>query len=155
MPAATPAAAPADNACMAIADAKFQQWRQERLLIQEAKTFADNSTKNDEMILTSNTAYWNRLGVWETGNITRGERAARSPDRILRIMGLIDCAKGGSDQTMGQPATLYTYHYVPDRNGFSAEGRIWISDATGLPRRRRQTRVSRQPFRPRIDIMRT
>lgn len=119
--------------CATIAKAKFEQWRQVRLLVQRTKTFADGETKNDELIVTENTAYKLDRGGWTSAGITLYERAVPSPKNILTNMKLADCSQDGHDVVDGQPAMLYSYTYLPDGGGYVAHGRMWISEATNLP----------------------
>lgn len=120
--------------CAQIATAKFQEWRQPKLFIDRSKTFENGSTQTDKMIVTENTAYYkddNR--AWTSAGITLRERAVGSPQKILRDMRLAECTKGASVDDGGQPATVYTFDYLPGDDGTAASGKIWISDATGLP----------------------
>lgn len=41
--------------------------------------------------------------------------------------------KPGRRVAANQPATVCTYDYLPDDNGFVAHGKMWISGTTGLP----------------------
>jgi len=54
---------------------------------------------------------------------------------VLQDMQLADCMKEGSAYEDGEPATVYVYTYQTDANGFTSHGKMWISDATGLPLR--------------------
>ena len=60
------------------------------------------------------------------------ERAVPTAQQILAGMGLGQCTKGATVQEANQPATVYTYDYLPDDNGFVAHGKMWISETTGL-----------------------
>jgi hypothetical protein len=130
-----PAAVTASATCMAVAEAKFDQWQQPRLLIRKTKSFAKGNQLEDEMIVSANTAYGLHLGHWSSGNITRPQRGAHSADRVLAHMGLAECDDGGTTHMSGQPVKVYNFTYVPDRDGFAAHGTIWISQSTGLPLR--------------------
>src|ERR1700722_148245 len=121
------------DACATIASAKFNQWRQMRLDVQRAKTFADGSVVNDELIVTGNTAYKTDHGSWTSAGITLRERAVASPKQILHDMRLGQCTQAGHDTINGTAATIYTYSYLPDDAGFVAQGRLWISDVSGGP----------------------
>jgi len=121
------------GACATIASAKFQQWRQMRMLMQRSKTFADGRTTNDELILTENTAYKNGHGGWTSAGITLRERAVPSPKQILHDMRLAECTQGAHETVDGTSATVFDYSYLPDDGGYVAHGRMWISDVTGLP----------------------
>jgi hypothetical protein len=123
------------DACATIASAKFNEWRQVRLEVQRAKTFTDGSVVNDDMIVTQSTAYKKDRGTWTSAGITLRERAVPSPNKILHDMRLGQCTQAGHDTVNGAPATVYTYSYLPDRAGFVAQGRLWVSDVSGLPLR--------------------
>ncbi len=134
--AAAQSAMPAtSDACATIATAKFNQWRQMRLRIERSKTFADGSVVNDDLIVTENTAFKKDGSGWTSAGITLRERAVPSPKRILRDMRLGQCTQSGQETVDGQSAMIYTYSYLPDDAGYTAQGRIWISEATGLPLR--------------------
>lgn len=129
------AADASSSACQTIAQAKYQQWKQPRLLIARSKTLADGTVANDVMIVTENTAYRKYRSGWTSAGITLWERDVRSPDLILGAMKLASCTRGASVEEAGQPATRYDLTYLPDASGYSAHGTIWISDMTGLPLR--------------------
>ena len=135
--AAAPNSAPvaASATCMTVAEAKFDQWQQPRLLIRKTKIFARGNQLADEIIVNANTAYGLHLGHWSSGNITRPQRGAHSADRVLAHMGLAECDDAGTTQMSGQPVKVYNITYVPDRDGFAARGTMWISQSTGLPLR--------------------
>lgn len=129
-----PALADSSGDCRAIALAKFEQWRQTRLFIDRSKTFEDGHTTTDAMIVTENTAYYREATKsWTSAGMTVRERAVGSPDKILRDMKLADCAKGAPTSQDGQPATIYTFNYLPGDDGTIASGTMWISNQTGLP----------------------
>jgi len=130
MDAAPPAP---DEACMTLAEAKHDQWLQKRVLIQQSKTFADGSTKAVAILVTENTAYLRARTQWRSRSVSIRERAVPSAGQILFAMGLAHCAKDSTVREANQAATLYVYDYVPDDKGFVAHGKMWISDATGLP----------------------
>ena len=129
-----PALADPSGDCAAIAQAKFEQWRQPRLFIDRSKTFEDGHTITDAMIVTENTAYY-REGTrpWTSAGMTVRERAVGSPQKILHDMRLAECTKGASATKDGQPATAYQFSYLPGDDGTLASGTMWISDQTGLP----------------------
>jgi len=120
---------------IASADAKFGQWQQQRLQVARSKTFEDGATVNDLLIVTVNTAYKKDGALWTSAAINVRERAIASPEMVLRDMQLADCTKDGSAYEGGEPATVYVYTYQTDANGYTAHGKMWISDATGLPLR--------------------
>lgn len=124
---------PPDSTCMALAEAKHDQWLQKRVLIQQTKTFADGSTKAIAILVTENTAYLQARTQWRSRSVSIRERAVPSAGQILMGMGLAHCTKDSTVQEANQAATLYTYDYLPDDKGFVAHGRMWISDAMGLP----------------------
>ena len=129
-----PAFADPSGDCTAIAQAKFEQWRQTRLFIDRSKTFEDGHTITDAMIVTENTAYY-REGTrpWTSAGMTVRERAVGSPQKILHDMKLAECTKGASATQDGQPSTIYTFSYLPGDDGTVASGTLWISNQTGLP----------------------
>lgn len=125
------ASAPAD--CRTIAHAKFQEWNQPVLLIDEHRTLGDGSVSHDELVVTLRTAFKEHLGVWKTAALDFDQRAAPSPERMLTNMRLVDCSKGDSEQIDGQQATAYSFTVGPDDRGVASRGTIWIADASGLP----------------------
>lgn len=129
-----PALAEPSADCAAIAQAKFEQWRQPKLFIERSKTFEDGHTVADAMIVTENTAYYRKsTRAWTSAGITVRERAVGSPEKILRDMGLAQCTKGASMTKDGQSVTAYTFSYLPGTDGTIASGTVWISNQTGLP----------------------
>ena len=132
----------ASPVCAQIANAKYQQWRQPKLFIDRSKTFENGSTASDKMIVTENTAYYkDDSRSWTSAGITLRERAVGSPEKILRDMRLAECTKGASADN----ATVYTFDYLPGDDGTVASGKIWISDATGLPLREEFSQSSPPP----------
>jgi hypothetical protein len=129
-----PAFADPSGDCAAIAQAKFEQWRQPRLFIDRSKTFEDGHMITDAMIVTENTAYYREgTRAWTSAGMTVRERAVGSPQKILHDMKLAECTKGMSTTKDGQPATAYQFSYLPGDDGTMANGTLWISDQTGLP----------------------
>lgn len=129
-----PALAGPSGDCAAVATAKFEQWRQPRLMVDRSKTFEDGHTMNDAMIVTENTAYYREaMRPWTSALITVRERAIGSPEKVLRDMQLADCTKGTSGTEDGQPANVYTFNYQPGSDGTIASGTLWINAQTGLP----------------------
>jgi len=122
-----------DDTCMTLAQAKQDQWLQRRVLIQQTKTFADGSTKTIAILVTESTAYLHARTQWRSRSVAIRERGVPSAERILSAMGLAHCTKDATVQEANQAATVYVYDYLPDDKGFVAHGRMWISDATGLP----------------------
>ena len=123
---------PSYDTCLILAEAKHEQWLQRRVLIEQTKTFADGSTKAISILVTENTAYLQRVS-WRSRAVSVQERAVPTAQQILAGMGLGQCTKGATVQEANQPATVYTYDYLPDDNGFVAHGKMWISETTGLP----------------------
>jgi hypothetical protein len=138
-PAETKAATAADpqqpeDPCVSVAGAKFAQWGQKRLMIQQTKTFADGTKKDIEIIFTENAVYGHDVGKpWLTMNTPRAQRAAPPPDRLVKQMGLAECQRVGPAKDFAEPASFYTYTYVPDSNASHVSGQIWIADLSGLP----------------------
>ena len=131
---AGPALAGPSGDCAAVAQAKFEQWRQPKLWIERSKTFEDGRVVNDSMIVTENTAYYREEPKsWTSAGITIRERAVGSPEKILHDMRLAECSKGASMTKDGQPVTAYQFSYLPGDDGTIANGTLWISDQTGLP----------------------
>jgi hypothetical protein len=129
-----PALADPVNDCLPVAHAKFEEWRQARLFIDRSKTFEDGRTFTDSMIVTENTAYYRGdKGIWTSAGITVRERAIPSPEKALSDMRLAECSKGQSTSQYGEPATAYSFTYLPGDDGTIASGTVWISDQTGLP----------------------
>ena len=122
-----------DDTCFQLAAAKHDQWLQRRVLIQQTKTFADGSTKEIAILATENTAYLQARTQWRSRSVSIRERAVPSTGQILTAMGLAHCTKDTTVQEAGHAATLYVYDYLPDDKGFVAHGKMWVSDATGLP----------------------
>jgi hypothetical protein len=132
---ASTSAALADDNCLTLAEAKYAQWTQHRVLIDQTKTFADGSTKTAELLVTENTAYLQRRGIWRSRGVSFRERAVPSPAVILKGMQLGTCSKSGEVQEASQAATVYSYNYLPDDHGYVAHGKMWVSKSTGLPLR--------------------
>jgi len=129
-----PALADPSGDCAAVAQAKYEEWRQPKLFIERSKTFEDGHTTTDSMIVTENTAYYREsMRSWTSAGMTVRERAVSSPQKILHDMRLADCTKGASTTKDGQPVTVYTFNYLPGDDGTIASGTLWISDQTGLP----------------------
>jgi hypothetical protein len=126
---------PSYDTCRAVAAAKFEQWEQPRILIEMAKTFSDGSTKKEVIVVTENTAYGLRRGVWNSANVTKRGRLTPSVSQILLNMQLAECANSGPAQESGLAATTYSFSYLPDADGYVAHGTIWIADDGGLPLR--------------------
>jgi hypothetical protein len=126
-------AQPAD-ACLSVASAKYSQWAAPRMMIQETQTFADGTSRQIEAVFTEDSAYAHVVGrPWMTVNHSRGQRNAAAPDRLVKSMGLTDCAVVGSGRDGRQPVSIYSYDYMPDENAGHVSGKIWVSDATSLP----------------------
>jgi len=124
-----------EDACLLLAQAKYDQWTQKRVLINQNKTFADGSTKEIVLLVSENTAYLRSRAVWRSRSVAIRDRAVPPPEKIAQAMGLGTCTKSGEVQEANQAATLYTYDYVPDKSGYVAHGKMWISDSSGLPLR--------------------
>jgi hypothetical protein len=130
----TPAGA--TDACADIAAAKFKEWLQPKVMVQETRTLGDGSLTRNELILTNNVAYaTDSSGAWVSVQVTVRDRTPQSPQAVERHMGLASCAVAGHVQEAGEAATMYTYTYTPETDGSVTEGAAWISDATGLPLR--------------------
>src|SRR5580693_2182000 len=70
-PVSASVAQPADDACRTVAGAKFAQWRQDRIMVRETRTFADGSKKQVEAIFTPSNAYGHEVGKpWLSMNIS-------------------------------------------------------------------------------------
>ncbi len=133
--ASPPTVNPSADMCATVALAKFQQWTQSRLMVEQTNTFADGSKRGMELIVTESTAYAHLGQHWFTANVTRPERGVASPQLLAKKMGLATCVKSDHVQEAGGPATVYTYSYTPDNDGTVSKGTLWVSDATGLPLR--------------------
>jgi hypothetical protein len=123
------------DTCLILARAKHEQWLQHRVLIEQSKTFADGSVKPTAILVTENTAYAKRRNSWKSAAVTVRERMVPPPDTILASMRLATCTKEAAVQMANQTATLYSYDYLPDKDGFVAHGKMWISESSGLPLR--------------------
>jgi hypothetical protein len=109
------ASTPSTDICSVVAEAKFQQWTQPRLMIEQTNALADGSQRGRQLIVTPNTAYARHGDHWKTANVTRPERGAGSPELLARHMGLATCAKGDHVQEAGVAATIETtYSYNDD-----------------------------------------
>lgn len=122
-----------DDGCMVLAQAKHDQWMQHKVLIQQTKTFADGSTKDVTIVVTENTAYMKRWNSWRSARASMPDRQVPPAEKILAAMGLGECSKG--EPVQQENATVYSYSYVPDDHGYVAHGKMWISNASGLPLR--------------------
>ncbi|GEM_PF-5859204 len=121
--------------CIKIAEAKFNQWLQDRVHTQQTMTYDDGSTKSIEIIATPNIVYARHGSVWGSSNVTLHQRVASSPEKVAKDMNLDKCAIADHLQEQGQAATVYTYNYAPDTFGDFADGTLWVSDSNGLPLR--------------------
>ncbi|HUO91961.1 MAG TPA: hypothetical protein VMU22_03525 [Rhizomicrobium sp.] len=146
-----PALAAASDDCKAIATAKFEEWRQNRLFIDRSKTFEDGRVVKDSMIVTENTAYYRQgANPWTSAGITVRERAIQSPEKALAAMRLADCTRGSAATEDGQPAVTYTFSYLPGDDGTVASGTVWISQQTGLPLREEFTQSAPPPANQKV-----
>jgi hypothetical protein len=119
---------------MAVAMAKHSQWTQDRVLIHETRTFADGSKKEYEAIFTESNSYGHEIGKpWLSTNIVRSTRAIQPVDMLAKDMGLTECEAVGKSSQAGGTASVIAFGYVPTAYFTNASGKIWISDATGLP----------------------
>ncbi len=130
---ALPQVAQADEACGVIAQAKYQQWQQQRIRRVRDLTMTDGSVKRDDMVLTQSTVYFWLHGRWYTGQLTLRDRGVVQPAKLEQRLSLADCAVAGHAREGGQASTLYTYNSRSD--GFNAAFKMWIDDASGLPLR--------------------
>lgn len=120
-----------DDACYAIAKAKYAQWQQPRMMRDALFTMADGSTKTDEVIFTENMLYAEQHGMWRTGPINTRQRMALSPATIEKNLGAASCQRGGHVEENGQSATVYTYNSESD--GFETTLTMLVGDSSGLP----------------------
>ncbi|HEX3666611.1 MAG TPA: hypothetical protein VHU23_15405 [Rhizomicrobium sp.] len=128
------------DACASVATAKFEQWNQPKFMIHRTETFADGSKKDVEAIFMEDVAYGHDVGKpWETENIIRQVRTLPPPDVVVKRMGLGDCKLAGPATDTKDPASFYTYDYVPDERVNNATGKMWISDSASLPERQELT----------------
>jgi len=128
-------APPEEDLCLVLAKAKYDQWTQKRVLINQTKTFDDGSTKTVVLLVTENTAYLQSRAQWRSRSVAIRDRAVPPPEKIAQAMGLGTCTKTGDVKEADQAATLYSYDYVPDKDGYVAHGKMWISNASALPLR--------------------
>ncbi|HEX4158379.1 MAG TPA: hypothetical protein VHY79_07870 [Rhizomicrobium sp.] len=120
--------------CVNVANAKFAQWNQQRFMIHRTETFSDGSKKEIEAIFMEDVAYGHEVGLpWETENLVRKERALPPPDVLVKRMGLAECQLAGTARDIKQPASLFTYGYIPDSKASHVTGKMWISDSSDLP----------------------
>jgi hypothetical protein len=138
--AATEDTTPSNDACAAVATAKFKEWAQPRVMENETRVYGDGKTRTGALIVTANTAYETGDatmpgGIWITAQVTIPQRRVPSPEVIAKNMGLASCTLAGHVQEAGVAATMYTFTYLPENDGSVPEGAIWVSDATGLPLR--------------------
>jgi hypothetical protein len=114
--------------------AKHAQWTQGRMMIRETRTFADGSKKEIEAIFTESNAYGHEVGkTWESMNIVPSTRAIQPVDLLEKDMGLTACQTEGKSSQAGGTATIVSFGYLPTSYFTNASGKIWVSDATGLP----------------------
>ena len=140
--------------CVAVAAAKYAQWGQERMMIDETRTFADGTKRNDKVIYTANAAYGQHDGrPWNTVQLTRPQRTAYSPETVEKSMSLGTCEfVGTEDEDGGRSASLYAITYLPDKDGSRSSGKIWIIDATGLPLRQEMQNPTQPNARVAVEI---
>lgn len=130
---ALPGAVLANDACGTIAQAKFQQWEQPRILRQSTYTMPDGRVNNTEEVFTQGVLYAFRNGVWRSGPLNMHQHQAPSADAIARNLDATDCERSGTDSIDGEPANVYTYSTNSDR--VDAKVTVWISARNGLPLR--------------------
>jgi hypothetical protein len=118
------------DACQAVAEARVLEWAQARMLRDRVDTMADGSQRPSQLIFTENGMFEKISGVWRTGQATRAQRSAGSVEAVVRRMGLSNCASAGSDSVEGVKSAVYTY---AEDDGIT--GKIWVSEASGLPLR--------------------
>lgn len=128
-----PAAALAGDACETIAQAKFQQWQQPRIMRQAAYTMPDGKVKKTEEVYTEGMLYAFRNGMWRTGALNVHQHQAPSAQAIARNLTALDCERTGTDSIDGEPVDIYTYSTNSDR--VDAKVTVWISARSGLPLR--------------------
>ena len=145
---------PADP-CLAVAAAKYAQWGQERIMVDETRTFADGTKQDDKVIYTPNAAYGQRGGgPWNNVQVTRLQRTAYSPETVEKSMSLGTCEfVGTEEEDGGQSASLYAITYLPDEDGSRSSGKIWITDATGLPLRQEMRNPTQANARVAVEIL--
>jgi hypothetical protein len=118
--------------CLAVAAAKQAQWTQVPLLIDETRSYADDTTANIQTVFTSDHAYGRYSGrAWNSVSYRAPERDAKTPAEVARAMRLESCQLIGP--TPGGGAHLYSFTYLPDRDGTRSSGQMTVSDTTGLP----------------------
>jgi hypothetical protein len=128
-----PSAALADNACQTIAQAKFQQWEQPRILRQAVYTMPDGNVKKTEEVFTQGVLYAFRNGVWRSGPLDVHQHQAPSAEAIARNLDAVDCERAGTDTVDGEPVDIYTYN--TNSNHVDAKVTVWVSARSGLPLR--------------------
>src|SRR5271168_4085585 len=95
---------PADP-CLAVAAAKYAQWGQERMMVQETRTLADGKKQVVEEVFTGDAAYGRLDGLpWHTVQLSRPQRVAYSPENVAQKMKLGTCEFAGADDQDGQAA---------------------------------------------------
>lgn len=140
--------------CLAVAAAKYAQWGQDRMMVDETRIFADGTKQDDKVIYTANAAYGQHGSrPWSTVQMTRSQRTAYSPATVEKSMSLGTCEFAGTeDEDGGQSASLYAITYLPDKDGSQSSGKIWINDATGLPLRQEMKNPTQANARVAVEI---
>ncbi len=132
--ATLPALAGDDDACFAVANARYKQWKiQPRLASNTLDVMPDGTQKHSEDVFTENMLYAQRNGIWRSGPINAKERSPVSPESVERDLQPADCRVTGHAPVDGVPAT--TYAYTSQAYGFTTELTLTVSDVTGLPLR--------------------
>ena len=123
---------PADP-CLAIGGAKQAQWSQTPLMIRESRYYSDHTIRVSEVYFTDNHAYGRYTGKpWNTEQMLVPERRFRSAEAAAQAMRLDTCRNVGAANA-DQPAHIYAFNYLPDRDGTQSTGQMVIADKTGLP----------------------
>ncbi|HEX3810384.1 MAG TPA: hypothetical protein VHW02_11880 [Rhizomicrobium sp.] len=127
---------PTADACLKVATAKYAQWDQARIMIDETRTFADGNKTDTKTVFIPGTVY-GQVGnrPWSSMQIAQLQRTAQSPEVLEKAMGFSECSVGDQIVEGGQSATTYDFSYAPEADGSQATGEIIIADSTGLPLR--------------------
>jgi hypothetical protein len=118
----------ASDACQMVAQARVLEWAQARMQRDRVDTMADGSVRPSQLIFTENGMYEKIRGIWLTGQATRAQRSAGSVAAVVRHMGLTNCESAGREYVDGARTAVYTY---AEDDGIT--GKIWVSEASGLP----------------------
>ncbi len=124
---AAPAAAQADD-CATIMSAMFAAAKV-AYASSITTTIPGQPAKQSTVVVTGGTMYVQVNGAWHSMPYSAQEIIDRATEKAKTSKQI--CQKVGAEDLNGEAATIYSHHV--ENNRTVADGRVWISDASGLP----------------------